>query len=184
LGDQWHSHVERGTTMKLKSRWTTKSVLVPAAVAAVTAAVMAAAPALAQSPAHRPAQAAAAVPVIKTGWKNGPVAVGTSATTVASMPLAQGSWAIFAKAWLHGGSNPSLVTCNLTAGADYDNATTALETGASSAYAEPIALNVGHKFASAGSVTLACTNSSGTVSANYIKITAVKAGTLTIVKLP
>ena len=170
--------------MNLTSRWNMKSILVPAAVAAVTAAVMAGAPALAQSPAHGAAQAAA-TPIIKTGFKNGPVTVtGSTLKTVASMSLGAGNWAIFAKAFLHGGAAPSVVTCQLTAGADFDPADAALETGPSTAFEQTIALNVAHKFATAGSVTLACKSPGTTVSVNFIKITAIKAGTLTIVQLP
>ena len=170
--------------MDLKSRRNMKFIVVPAAVAAVTAAVMAGAPALAQSPAHGAAQVAAA-PVIKSGFKNGPVTVtGSTLKTVASMSLGAGSWAIFAKAFLHGGASPSVVTCQLTAGADFDPADAALETGPGAAFEQTIALNVAHKFATAGSVTLACKSPSTTVSVNYIKITAIKAGTLTVVQLP
>ena len=170
--------------MNLKSRWNMKPIVVSAAVAAVTAAVMAGAPALAQSPAHGGARAAA-TPIIKSGFKNGPVTVtGSTLKTVASMPLGAGSWAIFAKAFLHGGASPSVVTCQLTAGADFDPADAALETGPSTAFEQTIALNVAHKFATAGSVTLACKSPGTTVSVNFIKITAIQAGTLTIVKLP
>jgi hypothetical protein len=170
--------------MNLKSGWNMKSIMVPAAVAAVTAAVMAGAPALAQSPAHRAAPAAA-TPIIKSGFKNGPVTVtGSTLKTVASMSLGAGSWAIFAKAFLHGGTKPSVVLCQLTAGADFDPADAALETGPGSAFEQTIALNVVHKFSTAGSVTLACKSPGTTVSVNYIKITAIQAGTLTNVRLP
>ncbi len=170
--------------MNLKSRWNIKSIVVPAAVAAVTAAVMAGAPALAQSPAHGAARAAA-TPIIKSGFKNGPVTVtGSTFKAVATMPLGAGGWAIFAKAFLHGGANPSVVTCQLTAGPDFDPTDAALETGPASAFEQTIALNVVHKFATAGGVKLACKSPGTTVSVNFIKITAIKAGTLTNVKLP
>lgn len=170
--------------MNLKSRWNVKSIVVPAAVAAVTAAVMAGAPALAKSPAHGAARAAA-IPIIKSGFKNGPVTVtGSTLKTVASMSLGAGGWAIFAKAFLHGGASPSVVTCQLTAGADFDPTDAALETGPGTAFEQTIALNVTHKFATAGKVTLACKSPGTTVSVNFIKITAIKAGTLTNVALP
>ncbi len=168
--------------MSLRSRWDIRSILVPAAVAAVTAVAVAGVPALAQSSAH---PAAAAIPVIKTGFKNGPVGVsGTKAKTVASMSLGKGSWEIFAKAWLHGGPDPVAANCNLVAGADFDNATAALETGAGSSYAHSIALMVAHKFGSAGTVKLQCMSFGVAISVNFIKITAIKAGTLTNVGLP
>lgn len=170
--------------MNLKSNWNMKPIVVSAAVAAVTAAVMAGAPALAQSPAHGSARVAA-VPVVKSGFKNGPVAVtGSTLKTVASMSLGAGSWSIFAKAFLHGGASPSVVTCQLTAGADFDPADAALEKGAGTAFEQTVALNVAHKFTTPGNVTLACKSPGTTVSVNYIKITAIQAGTLTIVQLP
>jgi hypothetical protein len=162
----------------------TKTILVPAAVAALTAAVMAGVPALAQSSAPEAAPAAAATPIIKVGFKNGPVSFTGSGKTVASMSLGKGSWDIFAKAWLHGGPSPVVVTCVLVAGADFDGTTAALEVGPTSAFAQAIALNVAHKFRAAGSVKLQCTSIGTTVSANFIKISAINAGTLTSVKLP
>jgi hypothetical protein len=171
--------------MSLKTRSNMKSILVPAAIAAVTAVAMAGVPALAQGPAHRAAPAAAASPVIKTGFKNGPVTVtSSSAKTVASMSLTKGTWEIFAKAWLHGGPSAVVVSCVLAAGGDFDNASAALETGGGTAYVESIAMNVAHHFGAAGSVKLQCTTFGVPVSVNYIKITAIKAGTLTNVKLP
>jgi hypothetical protein len=160
-----------------------KTIVVPVAVAAVTAALMAGVPALAQGSAHGAAPAVA-TPVIKVGFKNGPVSFTGASKTVASMSLAKGSWDIFAKGWLHGGAQPVVVTCTLVAGADYDATTVALETGPTSAFAEGFALNVAHKFGSAGSVKLQCTSIGTTVSVNFIKISAIQAGTLTSVKLP
>lgn len=160
-----------------------RTIVVPAAVAALTAAVMAGVPALAQSSA-RATPTALATPIIKVGFKNGPVSFTGAGKTVASMTLDKGSWDIFAKAWLHGGPSPVVVTCVLAAGPDFDSTTAALEVGPTSAFAQAIALNVSHKFSAAGSVKLQCTSIGTTVSANFIKISAIKAGTLTSVKLP
>lgn len=172
------------TRAKRFGRLSAKTIAVPAAVAALTAAVLAGIPALAQNSAHGIAPAAVTTPIIKVGFKNGPVSFTGAGKTVASMSLTKGSWDIFAKLWLHGGSKPVVVTCVLVAGPDFDGTTAALEVGPTSAFAQAIALNVAHKFNATGNVKLQCTSVGTTVSANFIKISAIKAGTLTSAKLP
>ncbi len=171
-------------TQTKRFRWLgVKTIVVPVAVAAVTAALMAGVPALAQGSANGAAPAVGS-PIIKVGFKNGPVSFTGGNKTVASMSLTKASWDIFAKAFLHGGAKPNVVTCTLVAGADYDSTVVALEVGPTSAFSESFALNVAHKFTSAGTVKLQCTSIGTTVSVNYIKISAIQAGTLTNVKLP
>jgi hypothetical protein len=163
-----------------------KSVVVPAATAALTAAVLAGAPALAQSSAHHASPAATAIPVIKSGFKDGPVSIntGVNRVTVASMSLGRGSWAIFAKAYLQGGSAAVLMNCQLIAGGDFDITRPELEAGGTSAFSQSIALSVVHKFTSTGSVRFRCATFGVPVTVNFIKITAIKAGTLTNAQLP
>jgi hypothetical protein len=58
-----------------------------------------------------------------------------------------------------------------------------LENTGTGAFVENIALNVAHKFASAGAALLSCNSSGVTVDISSIKITAIKAGKLSIVSL-
>ncbi len=168
-------------------RQSVKTGIVAAAVAAVTAGVMAAAPALGQTGQPRQPGQVTAIPIIKSGWKNGPVNLTTSVTpvTVAKMSLAAGKWAIFAKAYLQdNGAFTVLMNCQLVAGADFDITRPQLEAGGGNAYSQSIALNVVHTFATSGAVRLKCATFGVPVSVNFIKITAIKAGTLTNVQLP
>jgi hypothetical protein len=154
------------------------TVIVAGGVAAVTAAVMAGSPALAgKSPAR-----AAATPLIISGSKE--LVILTGAATVAKLPLPAGGWAIFAKADASTqGGGPVQLHCQLKAGTSTDHTDPELEAGGSAAFDENIALNVAHKFSAPGSATLACNSSGVTVDMVSIKITAIKAGTLQIVKL-
>jgi hypothetical protein len=61
------------------------------------------------------------------------------------------------------------------AGADTDESRVGLLTGQNGT----LALNVVHEYAAAGSVDLQCSTNGGTVTANSIKMTAIKVGNLT-----
>jgi hypothetical protein len=169
--------------MKWFTRQSAKAAAAAAAAAAVTAAVMAGAPAFGQSSART---ATTAIPIIKSGFRDGPVFIttGTHPATVTSMSLGKGSWAIFAKAYVAGGSNAVFLNCQLVAGTDFDQTRPQLEAGVDSAFSQSIALNVVHKFAVAGKVKFRCTTFGIPVAVYFIKITAIKAGSLTNVALP
>jgi hypothetical protein len=135
---------------------------------------MAGAPALARTsaPSNTPAS-----PVIAVGYKDGPVSVTTTSQHVlASLRLGTGSWVIFAKAWGQDSDlGPVLLDCQLTAGGDFDDSQVAVP----DLWQGEISLNVAHKFTSAGSVKLSCNTFGHAVSFHFVKITAIKAGTLT-----
>jgi len=163
-------------------------VIVSASVAALAVTVMAGAPALARSSAHA-AAAAAGTPVIKSGFKDGPVTVNSSNfKTVASMSLGPGSWVMFGKVFVENfDSSANNMTCELLAGTnatgeDFDLVSLTLEPLSNGVFIQDIALNVVHHFSSTGKVRLLCSGSA-TMRLAYIKITAIKAGTLTNVQL-
>jgi hypothetical protein len=155
-----------------------KTVIVSGAVAAVTAAVLAGAPALARS---TTASAATPTPVIISGSKS--LVIITTATTVASLPLPAGSWAIFLRADAStGGGGPVQLHCDLVAGANADHTTPELDNGAG-AFEQNIAMNVAHIFSRPGSARFTCNSFGVTVDLISIKITAIKAGTLKLLRL-
>ena len=164
------------------TRWIARNattVIVSGAVAAAAALVLAGSPALAGKSAAR---AATATPVIISGFK--PLVIISGAATVATLPLPAGSWAIFAKAdTTTQGGGPVELHCQLVAGTSSDHTDPELEAGGTAAFTENIALNVAHAFSAPGSAKLNCDSSGVTVDVVSIKITAIKAGTLKIVKL-
>jgi hypothetical protein len=145
----------------------------------MTTLVLAAVPAVAGNSA---APSATASPVILSGTRA--LAIISGNTTIARMALPAGSWVVFAKADVStGGATAVELHCTLTAGSSSDHTDPELETGGTSAFNENIALNVAHKFASAGAALLSCNSSGVTVDITSIKITAIKAGKLSIVSL-
>jgi hypothetical protein len=158
-----------------------RTVLVSGGVAAVTALVMTTAPALAGS---RPSATPGATPspVIISGTRT--LAIINGNTAIARLALPAGSWAVFVKADVSTqGGGPVQLHCTLTAGSSSDHTDPELESGGSSAFTENIALNVAHKFARAGAALLKCNSSGVTVDVISVKMTAIKAGKLSIVKL-
>ena len=154
-----------------------RTVLVSGGVAAVTALVMTTAPALAGG---RPG--ATPSPVIISGTRTLAIINGNSA--IARLALPAGSWAVFVKADVSTqGGGPVQLHCTLTAGNSSDHTDPELESGGTSAFTENIALNVAHKFAKAGAALLKCNSSGVTVDVISVKMTAIKAGKLSIVKL-
>jgi hypothetical protein len=94
------------------------------------------------------------------------------------MSLAKGSWTIFSTFYVENVDvSDVFVTCNLVAGSNTDTAavTVAAEPGLDE---ETAALNVSHTATAAFVVNLQC-SSSGAWQAISIKITAIKAGSLT-----
>jgi len=127
---------------------------------------------------------AATAPIIKSGFKDGPVDVPDSPGSLAKLHLGVGAWAIAAKAlFLNAGANGGPMICDLIAGADFDVGRTDLGVGYNG-HEQTIALTVVHTFDTKGVADLECTdNGIATASAYFIKITAWKAGSLKNVSL-
>lgn len=105
---------------------------------------------------------------------NGPIAVPLSSTTLATLSIPQaGNYVVWAKAYLTG--TASSVSCRLEAGSDFDQTNAAPAAGNPA----PVALNVVHVFNGAGTAEFRCDGSQSGVSANFIKITAIKVANLT-----
>ncbi|HEX6934438.1 MAG TPA: hypothetical protein VF162_20005 [Streptosporangiaceae bacterium] len=78
---------------------------------------------------------------------------------------------------------PGQLHCTLTAGNSSDHTDPELESSGTGIFDENIALNVAHKFATAGAALLSCNSSGVTVDVISVKMTAIKAGKLSIVSL-
>ena len=130
------------------------------------------------------------------GFKNGPVFVPFSTTTLTTLaklniPVA-GNYAITAKAWVQSraGTGTSEVNCTLVAGADSDQTQVDATDGNVSAPDQPVrdetmTLLVVHAFGAPGAVTLNCQNrGGGNTYLLMIKITAVKVPALSNVAMP
>jgi hypothetical protein len=155
-----------------------RTAVVSASVAAATAFGVAAVPALAGNR----APSATPTPLIISGTRS--LGIINGATTVARLALPAGSWTVFAKADVStAGGGPVQLHCTLKAGTATDHTDPELESGATGAFDENIALNVSHKFAKAGAALLSCNSSGVTVDVISIKMTAIKAGKLSIVSL-
>ena len=100
---------------------------------------------------------------------NGPVAVGSTQATVASLTIpGAGNYVVWAKTYATSSLLAGVVTCRLEAGSNFD------ETQAYVAADQPasISLMVLNNFTAAGSVNVAC-SSPAAKQVNFIKITAV-----------
>ena len=108
---------------------------------------------------------------------NGPIAVPAVLTTLANLSIPQaGKYVLWAKAYFTSTTGvTSVVTCRLEAGTDLDQSQTVVTTGVPLT----LALIVVHEFTAAGSADFRCSTTPGTVSANFIKITAIKVANLT-----
>jgi hypothetical protein len=163
--------------MKWLSGSNLRTIVVSGGVAAVTALAVAGVPALAQGS----APAASATPVIVSGVGHHTVFLGglDSYVTLGKLSLGRGAWTVFAEAEVYG--QTVQLHCKLAAGSDSDLSSTNID--ASSDYDEQVALNVTHVFANGGHVVFACTGSGVSEAVFNIKMTAIKAGTLTKVRL-
>jgi hypothetical protein len=106
---------------------------------------------------------------------NGPIAVPSAQTTVASLAITDaGNYVIWGKAYLTSTLFAGTVTCRLEASANFD------ETQAYVASDEPssVSLIVLNNFAAAGNVNLACSSPTAK-QANFIKIVAMRVANLT-----
>jgi len=81
------------------------------------------------------------------------------------------------------GGGPVQLHYTLTAGDSSDHTDPEPESGGTAAFVENIVLNVAHKFATAGAALLSCNTSGVTVDVISVKMTAIKAGKLSIVSL-
>lgn len=113
---------------------------------------------------------------------SGPVSLPSSLTTIASLSIPQaGDYAVFAKAIVHDDVNTDVaVTCQLVAGGSYDYADVVLS-GNSDPYVsyQTPALQLTNDFTSAGTVNLECDGAGVSTDASWIKITAIRVGSLT-----
>jgi hypothetical protein len=101
---------------------------------------------------------------------NGPIAIPIASTnlTTLSVPDA-GNYVLSAKAYVAGAVD-NTATCRLTAGGDFDES-----------QAKPgntLSLIVGHNFTASGTADFACSGGLG-ITANFIKISAIKVANLT-----
>ena len=108
---------------------------------------------------------------------NGPVAVPSAATTIASLTIPQpGNYVVTAKTYFTSSVADGIVTCRLEAGTNFDQSLTYV----SPTEPSTLSLIVLNNFAAAGSVNLSC--SAPTLAqpqANFIKITALRVANLT-----
>jgi len=116
----------------------------------------------------------AATEGIFSSFKNGPVDIPNAETTLARLSVPAGSYAINAKLYGTDTTSSPAVTCRLIAGVDFDTTR-----GNVLANNVPFALQVVHTFATPATVTLACGDTGSTTdTANFLKITAIRSGSL------
>lgn len=107
-------------------------------------------------------------------FADGPVAVPTSLTTLTSLNIPQaGKYVVWGKTYVTSAAT-STVTCRLVAGGDFDES----KTYVTAATTFTLSMNVVHEFAGSGSVDLRCSGSVAGPSAHFLKITAIKVGSL------
>jgi hypothetical protein len=147
-------------------------------------------------------------PCVKSGSKTGPISFGGTLTQIASLPLQPGKWSVVATLYVQeqdGAGNNFAVYCRLDAGGDRAQSISTIPDVGDAAYWFPpdvvpsagqepevgqsVALNVAHDFGSTGgSAVLSCSagndpNITGReISAAFVRITALRAGTL--IKVP
>jgi hypothetical protein len=154
-----------------------RTAVISGGVAAVTALVITGSPALAQ----RSAPTAGGTPVIVTGAGNHTVFLGghSNYVTVGTLHLVSGSWTIFAKAEVEGVTDR--LHCKLSAAGNSDAVNPQIDESA--VPDQEVVLNMAHVFRSAGNVVFACNGSGFDMAVFNIKMTAIRAGTLTMVRL-
>lgn len=162
--------------MRLFGNGVVRTAVISAGVAAVTAAVLAGGPALANNAGTSPAG-----PAVVTGFRAGPVNF-TAKATLGTLNLKAGNWVIVAKAWLvtNGSSSNVFMDCLLTAGKNSDEVRPTIPPGNIQQAGQAITLNLVHSFSgSGGNVAFTCDSFGAAIQANGIRITAIKAGTVT-----
>lgn len=107
---------------------------------------------------------------------NGPVAIPAANTTLANLSIPQaGRYVIWAKAYITSPASGT-ATCKLVAGADFDTSVSYASSTTSTVFT--LSNLVVHEYAAAGSADFQCA-AAGTVSANFIKIAAIRVANLT-----
>jgi hypothetical protein len=125
-------------------------------------------------------------PAVYSGFHDAPITLPSTLSTIATLRVPAGSYAVFAKLTVWNGQNiDDLLTCKLVAGSDFDTSYTVL-TGNTVPFANYAAmeLNVVHHFGGRGKIHLQCTGGSVDTTASWIKITAVKAGSISNTAIP
>jgi len=131
------------------------------------------------------------------GFNDSPVPIpAESSTTIATLDLPEGSFAIFAKMTLLNSIDDSIfadfdrVSCRLTAGDDFDEAIVSLEERGDAALPvgsqDTIGLNLVHRFTEPGAVALTCFASDHmeNISGRDLKVIAIEGSSLSKVFLP
>jgi len=104
---------------------------------------------------------------------NGPIAIPTTLTTLASLNIPQaGNYVIWAKSYFDAGAGVT-ATCRLVAGGDFDQS----QAWASPTFPASLSLNVTHNYAAAGTADFQCSAPTAQ-NANFIKIAAIRVGNL------
>jgi hypothetical protein len=110
---------------------------------------------------------------------NGPIAFPTSLTSIANLSIAQaGKYVLLAKVYgsYLTGAGSLKVTCRLVAEGDFDESKLTLGVTTTQ---NTLFLNVVHEYTAAGSADVQCEMPTGTGTANFVKITAIKVANLT-----
>jgi hypothetical protein len=110
-----------------------------------------------------------------------------STDTLGSLALPQGTFTVFAKAWVQSqaGSGNSDVSCSLVLGSNFDQGTVDAQDGNTPTGPEPVRnetleLNVNGSLSGPGQALLQCRNfGGGNTYLRFIKITAIEVGGLT-----
>ncbi len=118
---------------------------------------------------------------VKAGWKDGPVELPGTLDEIASLPLPRGNYAVSAKLWLWNDTGQiRLSNCKLSLGGSWDW----VHEEVPAIQHEAISLQVVGRITGPGKAVLECFDQgAGEVTANWIKITAVKASRLRNVPL-
>jgi hypothetical protein len=130
------------------------------------------------------------IPRIISGFDDGPTPVhgGTTPLSVGHMHVPTGAWLVVAKlsADNTSGTGPLHLLCRLAAGSDRDQVDLVVAPNGTVDSVQPLDLTLTHRFGGSGgtiSVNCAWAGSTGEVQARFLKITAVKVGTLTTMAL-
>ncbi|MGH9882255.1 MAG: hypothetical protein ACRD6N_12535 [Pyrinomonadaceae bacterium] len=132
-----------------------------------------------------------------SAFKNGPHDVPSNLSTIGSLTLPPGKYAIFAKLFLEQGSSntnkvqPNKVSAKLEAGPDFDVSSTLIGLAVNGnpflSNAETISLNVVHEFKNGGSAVVKLDKLPDTtphLTWSFLKITAFQVDTLTNTGMP
>jgi hypothetical protein len=146
--------------------------------------------AIAQTATSCPSPTVSNIPCIKYGFKDGPIPLSGTLTTIAALPLAKGKYVINAKLYIQNYRTYTTLSlsaaCQLVAGPNFDWAKESIPPTLTNGIRQDLDgamnLTVANTFTSAGTVELKCNSFPASAdpdtSAHFIKITAHKVGTL------